>query len=363
MTRINVDSDHIRQQADARHQRLTQQLPHADKYLTPHLPTPHTTLLRSGSLQLLKFEPVTSPQLHTPVLICYALVNRPWILDLSPQRSLIHRLLQQGIPVYLIDWGYPERCDRHLTLDDYLTDLLDRCTDSVRLDAGSNKVNLMGVCQGGVLSLCYSLLYPHKVRNLITLVTPADTAVDNFTLSQLTRTIDLDLTSRTYGNIPGSLLNEIFTLLQPMRLGLEKRIVASRQLCDNDNQVQHFLRMEQWLQDCPDLAGAALQDFIQLFFRDNALMSEAGFELADSLLKPHDLSPPLLNIYGSRDQLVPPAASAALGKLAQGKDYTEVALDAGHIGVLNGGKALTTLPPLIYNWLQEREPHRISGSP
>lgn len=355
MTRIKVDPSRIQQQALQR-QDLAQSLETAAGLSSQHLPTPHKVLMHSGSLQLLRFDPSVQTQLHTPILICYALVNRPWILDLSAKRSLIRSLLDEGITVYLIDWGYPSRCDRYLTLEDYLTDLLDRCVDMTRSDSGSTMINLMGVCQGGVLGLCYSLLFPHKVRNLVTLVTPADTSASDFTLGQLAREIDVALAAETYGNMPGKLLNELFTALQPMRLGLEKQLASSRKLHTDDESSQHYLLMEQWLQDCPDLAGESLKEFIELFFRDNALMSRDGFELAGRLLKLAELSQPLLNIYGTRDRLVPPEASSALKEPLQGKDYTEAAIDAGHIGVLNGGRALVTLPPLIHSWLLEREP-------
>lgn len=357
MPRIKVDASRLEQQARQHKAALEQEVAAAANLACTHLPTPHQVLLESGSLKLLRFDPSCERRLQTPLLICYALVNRPWILDLSAQHSMIRKLLDQGISVYMIDWGYPSRSDRHLGLEDYLTDLLDRCVDRVRQDSNTDAINLLGVCQGGVLSLCYSLMFATKVRNLVTLVTPIDTSVADFNLSRLTQTIDTQLAVATYGNLPGQLLNELFTALQPMRLGLAKRMAARQQLAGDAAAVEHYLRMEHWLQDCPDLAGEALKDFIRLFFRDNALMSAEGFTLGDAQLCLHDLKPPVLNIFGNRDQLVPPAASAALAGILEGRDYTEVAINAGHIGVLNGGKALNSLPPLIFDWLNEREPH------
>lgn len=358
MTRIRLDPDQTRAQLEQRHHSLQQGLHQALARSATHLPSPHRVLLRSGSLRLLAFEPTRQARLRTPLLICYALVNRPWILDLTPQRSLIRALLDQGLPVYLIDWGYPARCDRHLTLEDYLGDLLDRCVERVCADSGVDRVNLLGVCQGGVLALCYSLLFAPRVRNLITLVTPVDCAAPDFPLNRLTRGIDIELAVDTCGNLPGPLLNEVFTALQPMRLGLEKRLAAREQLNGDEAAVQHYLLMEQWLQDCPDLAGAALKEFVQLFFRDNALMDPAGFRIGDHRLNLADLHAPVLNIYGNRDQLVPPAASAALARRLPDHDYTEQPVAAGHIGVLNGSRALARLPGLIRRWLQARESGR-----
>ncbi|PSL14891.1 polyhydroxyalkanoate synthase [Marinobacterium halophilum] len=354
MTRIKLDPAGIQHQLQAHRQTLKQGLNTAAKLDIHHLPTPHRVLMHSGSVRLIQFLPTTPQQIRTPVLICYALVNRPWILDLSSQRSMIRNLLDAGVPVYLVDWGYPARCDRYLTLEDYLVDLLDRCVDHVRQDSHSEQINLMGVCQGGVLSLCYSALFPRKIRNLITLVTPVDTSSPRFQLNRLSQYIDAGLTTATYGNLPGALLNELFTALQPGRLGLQKRLAAAQQL--DSEHAEHYLLMEQWLQDCPDLAGAALQEFIQLFFRDNALMSAQGFQLAGQTLNLGRVQMPVLNIFGSKDQLVPPESSIALGARIGSNDYTEAPVESGHIGVLNGRTALRTLPSLIQLWLKERDP-------
>jgi hypothetical protein len=65
------------------------------------------------------------------VLICYALVNRPYMVDLQEDRSLVRGLLERGLDVFLIDWGYPDGADRFLELDDYVNGYLDRCVQFV----------------------------------------------------------------------------------------------------------------------------------------------------------------------------------------------------------------------------------------
>ncbi len=113
-------------------------------------------------------------KVKTPVLIVYALVNRPTILDLQQGHSAIAKMLESGLDVYLIDWGYPDESDKHLDLNYYINDQIDACVDTVCDKASTKQVNLLGVCQGGVLSLCYSSLYPERIKNLVTLVTPVD---------------------------------------------------------------------------------------------------------------------------------------------------------------------------------------------
>src|SRR3990170_153958 len=96
---------------------------------------------------------VVAPELRvrTPLLICYALVNRPYMMDLQADRSLIRGLLQRGVDVYLIDWGYPDGADRYLALEDYVLRYLPHCVERVLQSTGEPQLNLLGVCQGGTL--------------------------------------------------------------------------------------------------------------------------------------------------------------------------------------------------------------------
>ena len=90
------------------------------------------------------------------VLIVYALVNRPYMLDLQPDRSMIRSLLNQGLDVFLIDWGYPDGADRYLEFNDYVNRYMLNCVNSVRELRNESQVNLLGVCQGGTLSICFT---------------------------------------------------------------------------------------------------------------------------------------------------------------------------------------------------------------
>jgi polyhydroxyalkanoate synthase subunit PhaC len=84
-------------------------------------------------LTLYRYRPVDEvapgARVRTPLLICYALVNRPYMMDLQEDRSLIRGLLQRGVDIYLIDWGYPDGADRYLALEDYVLRYLPHCVD------------------------------------------------------------------------------------------------------------------------------------------------------------------------------------------------------------------------------------------
>ncbi|MGA9335879.1 MAG: alpha/beta fold hydrolase, partial [Rudaea sp.] len=129
-------------------------------------------IYREDKLVLYRFKGTGKPTAKTPLLIVYALVNRPYMVDLQEDRSLVRNLLAKGEDVYLIDWGYPDQSDRYLSLDDYINGYIQRCVDVVAKRHKVDKINLLGICQGGAFSLCFASIYPHKIRNLITMVTP-----------------------------------------------------------------------------------------------------------------------------------------------------------------------------------------------
>jgi len=287
-----------------------------------------------------------------PLLIVYALVNRPYVTDLQEDRSTIKNLQAAGQDVYLIDWGYPDEADCMLTLDDYINGYIDRCVDQLRQRSGQQKINILGICQGGVFTLCYTALHQEKVRNLITMVTPVDFKTPDNMLSAWVQGVDIDLAVDTLGNIPGELLNWTFLSLKPFSLAGQK-YVNMVDILDDLEKLKNFLRMEKWIFDSPDQAGEAFRQFIKQFFQQNGLIN-GTVEIGGHKVDLKVITCPLLNIYGEQDHLVPPDASRALKGRTSSEDYTEVAFPGGHIGIYVSGKAQKMVPPAIGRWLDQR---------
>ena len=143
-------------------------------------------------LKLYRYHREGAQTCGVPVLIVYALVNRQYMLDLQPDRSFIRKLLNLGLDIYIIDWGYPTKVDMYLTMDDYINGYIGNCVDTVRSHAKCDKVSLMGVCQGGTFSAIYSALHPEKVQNLVTLVAPIDFATNDGLLFSWSKCMDID---------------------------------------------------------------------------------------------------------------------------------------------------------------------------
>jgi polyhydroxyalkanoate synthase len=311
--------------------------------------TARDLVFQRDKVQLFRYRGEATPARVPPLLIVYALVNRPYLLDLQPDRSLIRGLLAAGLDVYLIDWGYPDGADRLLTLEDYLG-YIDACVGEVR-QGRKGGINLLGVCQGGTLSLCYTALHPEQVRGLITMVTPVDFKTPSDLLSKWVQPLDVDAWAGS-GNVAGEMLNQMFLSLMPFRL-TQQKYVDLLQSEPDAARAENFMRMEQWIFDSPDLAGTAFRQFVRWFYQENRLV-EGSLSIGGRRVSLAAVTQPLLNLYGRRDHLVPPEASAALQGLIGSRDYTAREFDLGHVGMYTSARAQREVPAAIAEWLSER---------
>ena len=314
--------------------------------------TPREAVYTEDKLTLWHFKGTKKPTANVPLLICYALVNTPWMVDLQEDRSMVRNLLAQGEDVYLIDWGYPDGADRWLTLEDYIDGYLDRCVDVIRRRHALEAINLLGICQGGVFSLCYAALHGDKVKNLVTMVTPVDFHTPDNMLSHWARNVDIDLFVDTIGNIPADLMNFAYLTLKPLRLNQQK-YVAMVDILDNPKEEENFLRMEKWIFDSPDQAGETFRQFTRDFFQKNLLIKGEA-TIGGRTIDLGTITQPVLNIYAEQDHLVPPAASIPLKDVVGSKDYTALPFPGGHIGIYVSGRAQKLVPPAIHEWLAKR---------
>lgn len=307
---------------------------------------------RDGKVVLYRYIGAKAPTAKVPLLVCYALVNRPYMVDLQSDRSLVRGLLERGEDVYIIDWGYPDRSDRYLTLEDYIERFLGGAIDVLRRRSGLEAVNLLGICQGGSFSLCYAALHPDKVKNLITMVTPVDFHTEDNMLSNWTRDMDVDLFVDTLGNVPADMMNFCYLTLKPWRLFVQK-YVGLVDILDDPGAIEDFLRMEKWIFDSPDQAGEAFRQFIKQFYHANGFIN-GGIDIGGREVDLGFVDMPVLNIFAEQDHLVPPDASRALKGVVGTDDYSELSFRGGHIGIYVSSRAQKEVPTAIHDWLAKR---------
>ncbi len=313
--------------------------------------TPKDLVWECDNIKLYHYRHEGRVTCKVPVLLAYALVNRPYMLDLQPDRSFVRHLLQQGLDLYVVDWGYPTRADKYLSMDDYLNVYLNDCVDFIRRSSARDQINLMGICQGGAFSTIYTAIYPEKIKNLITLVTPIDFSTNDGLLFRWSKKMNVDALVEVYGVIPGDFLNAGYMMLRPfMKIG--KYIDVLEAMGDRDK-IENFLRMEQWIMDTPAQAGECYRQFVKDLYQENKLV-KGGLMIGEKNVEVKRITMPLLNIYAGDDHIVPPSATVPLNDLVGSTDKQLYAFKGGHIGVFVSAKSQKELAPAIAKWLHER---------
>ena len=321
--------------------------------------TPSEVVYTENKLELLHYTPENAgiePETRqdVPILVVYALINKPYILDLQPDRSVVRRLLEAGFDVYLIDWGEPSRLDVSLTLDDYVSRYTDNCVDVVRERSGQESINLLGYCMGGTMGVMYASLFPDKVRNLGLMA--AGLCFDNtggvLELWGEEPYYDPQTVTDTFGNVPADFLDVGFALMDPVSNYVSKYLRLYDNV-DDDEFVENFARMERWLAEGIDVAGATYEQFIEDIYQDNKLARNELY-LGDKHVDLGDVDQPILQIVGHYDHLIPPESSTEFNDLVASEDVTTFDAKTGHIGLSVSSSSHDELWPNVADWFAER---------
>lgn len=289
----------------------------------------------------------------TPLLLVPSLINRHYVLDLQPSKSLVEYLVAQGHDVWCIDWGTPQAEDRFVTFDDVADIWLGR---AIRLCARSStrkRAHVLGYCMGGTLAAIYAAVHPRFVASLTLLAAPVRFG-DKGLLPAMTRNsaFDIGLLTQALGLVPATLLQTSFQMLRPT-LGLAKAV----NLLDrawNDRYLDGYLAMETWANDNVALPGAFYRTWIEDVYRRDALW-QGELTLAAELVDLQKISCPVLAVVFSQDAIAPSAdCSAVLERIASAdKQLLEVA--GSHVGGVTSREASKTLWPLLSAWWQQRD--------
>lgn len=285
-----------------------------------------------------------------PLLLNFAVVNKEYILDLQEDKSFVRKMMEAGLEVYTIDWGYPTRADRYREVGDYV-DYLDSCIDYIRKASGQKSINLLGICQGGTAALMYSALFPEKVRNLITVVMPFEFDLPQNLFFKWGKHVDPDPIADSVGTISGEAMNAGFLMVKPMQR-LQK-FHAFVNMMDNKDKVANFLRMERWLFDSPGQPGEAYREYTKRVFQGNEL-SQNKLTIDGRHVDLNNVTMPVLSIYAAQDHLVPPECAKPVYDKIPSKDKQIVEFPGGHVGVFMSGTSQKYVAPAISSWILER---------
>lgn len=322
---------------------------------------PRAEVHRIGGRTLYRIAPSGPQRVATPVLVVYAMVGRWTILDLQEDRSFLRNLSEAGCELYVLDWGHPTPADQFDDFGDLVDLYLDGFVDVICERHGIEAVNLLGICQGGVLSLIYAALHPRRVRNLVTCVTPVDFHADRCAerldrgfMNVWTRNLDpadIDLLVDTLGNVPGEVGGAMFSLMTPFR-SLAKYNLTLLEVGQDRAKLLNFLRMEKWLADRPAHTAESARQWLKDLYQHNKL-AEGTLQVGGRPVDLKAVTMPVLNIYSETDHIIPAPSSQVLGGKVGSTDYTETPVSGGHIGIFVARKQ-DKLREGIVSWLEGR---------
>ncbi len=316
--------------------------------------TPHDIVYEEDTLRLLRYHNDQVSH-REPILICYALVNRPYILDLRPSRSVVQQLLKRGFQVYLIDWGVPTAADRTMRLYDYVCGLMKHVGDFVLNDSGSEKYHLFGYCMGGAMSAMYTAVFPAFVKTLTLLAAPIDFSGEAGLLHLWTKEefFDVDRLINAYGNCPATLLQGAFQMMKPVQNFIEKYTAFWENLHD-EKYLENFFAMEQWANDNIPVAGETFREFVKCLYQRNQLVKGEFHLRHDVPVKLDRITCPLMLLTADFDHLVPAASTLGIRPHVRSTDVKALSINAGHVGLVTSSKAHRQFWPEAAGWIAER---------
>ncbi len=338
--------------------------------------TPHSVIATFGRSELLSYQPTVGTAYETPVLFVPSLVNRHYILDLIPERSVVKYLLDKGFGVYMLDWGIPGPEDSHTTMDDYLARRLHHAVRAVSARHQGRPVTLVGYCMGGTMALAYAGFAPEKVKNLVLLATPVDfSQCGLLTLWSQGKRMPLESLVEAHRLIPPALLQTAFTMLQPgwvikqaqgalalpaslpkPKKGATPEEISKLEAIKAQAAAfqRGYLALSRWVNDNVAVPGPAFQDWTRECFQRNALLGRQ-LAVAGKTIRPESISASILNVIAAKDHIIPPPSSLALdGWMGTGRDVTSAVVDVGHIGLSVGQGSFSKVWAGVAAWLGPR---------
>jgi polyhydroxyalkanoate synthase subunit PhaC len=316
--------------------------------------TPCDLVHERGTHRLLRYRRETPATWAEPVLFCYALINRPYILDLQPDKSVVRQYLDRGFDVYIIDWGVPAHGDRFLTLEHYVCGFIKESIERILRDRGREQLHLLGYCMGGTMSAIYAALHPEVVRSLTLLAAPIDFAGKESLLALWAdrARFDVDAFVDAHGNCPAWFLQACFQNTKPVQNLLQKNLGMLRNMADPQFLANYFA-MELWINDNIPVAGETFRSFVKDFYQRNRLV-RGELQLGGRRVDLGRLTCALLLLMAKNDHLVAPSSTEGIRAHVGSQDVESVVIDAGHVGLVVGGKAQRRLWPDATSWLATR---------
>ncbi len=316
--------------------------------------TPADVAWEENKWRLLHYRPRPEGLAHqTPVLMVPSLINRHYVLDLMPGKSLAEYLVARGHDVWCVDWGTPGDEDRFVTFDDVVDRALGRALSKATVDAPDHQAHVLGYCMGGTLAAIHGAVHQEHIASLVALAAPV-AFHDESLLSVWTnlKGFDVDVLVDALGTVPWQLLQSAFHLLRPT-LALSKAVTLLDRAW-NDEFLDGFLALETWGNDNVALPGEFYRRYISGLYRDDGLLT-GRFTLSGRPVRLSDIRFPTLAVTFEHDNIVPAESGRVLLDLISSRDKEHLHLAGGHVGAVVSKHAGKTLWPKLDEFFSKHD--------
>ncbi len=317
--------------------------------------TPREVIWTRNKATLYRYVPSGETRFPVPLLLVYALIDRPFILDLIPGNSFVEYLVQQGFDVYLLDWGIPGGEDRALSFGDYVLDYLAEAVRQVLRTSRAEAVTLFGACIGGLLAAMYAALFPGPhLRNLILYATPIDCSPEHLGWFRWITApgVRADWLVALFGNVPPEFVG---STPRPLKwiTGYLGAVLGQGHRLSQDPSLATWIALNQWVSQGIPFAGEAFRQMIHDLIQRNKLV-KGEFRLRGRSVDLKNITCSLLSIAGTQDIICRVPQAAAITHLVSSEDKEFCVLEGGHIGMLAGAEARHGLWLKVHRWLEAR---------
>lgn len=297
--------------------------------------SPGKIVFQNDIFQLIQYAPSTEKVHETPLLMVPPWINKFYILDLTPPKSFVKYIVDQGFTVFLVSWVNPDKDLAHKSFEDYMIEGVLTAADAVRREAQTEKTNILGYCVGGTLvgtTLAYLAARgerPIKSATFLTTQLDFTKAGDLLLFTGDTQLTALEEMMSERGYLDGSRMANVFNMMRPRDL-IWPYIVNNYML----GKKPFPFDLLYWNQDSTRMAAANHNFYLREFYLENNL-AQGKLSIGGTKLDLKKIRVPIYEL-ATREDHIAPAESVYIGSQQFTGDVEFVLAGSGHIaGVVN----------------------------
>ncbi|RXT06252.1 class III poly(R)-hydroxyalkanoic acid synthase subunit PhaC [Ammoniphilus sp. CFH 90114] len=316
--------------------------------------TPKEVVWKKNKAKLYRYAPYQQKKYSVPLLLIYALINKPYIMDLAPGNSLIEYLVGQGYDVFLLDWGEFGYEDKDLGFEEIVYDYVAKAVRKVQKISKSDEISLLGYCMGGTITSMYAALHSSTpICNIIFMATPIDFSDAGLFTKWLDEShFPIDKLVDTLGIIPPDLIDLGNKMLKPIT-NFYGPTISLLDKAHDEKFVSRWRLMNTWVSDGTPFPGEAYRQWIKEFYQKNKLV-KGELHLRGRAVDLSQIKSNILNVIAKQDHIALPCQSHPIDHIVGSEDVTTVVVNAGHISLVFGRSATRDTYPTIHHWLDTR---------